>query len=461
MGINAVIIGLVICLVSCNDSSTNNTSAPAINEPTVTVDTPVVIDDITCDSDYSLAISSIYIEGTNTNISPLHDNEKLNSSMWKSDSIDSHLIVELTEPALLQQLLITWQHTEYVHLFNVYISKDNENWVLVDTNGQNSPNALIPDLITIATDSIGNTTAKYIKIELSGNELSQPSSLLEIEVFGCRTTVAHNIELSDWYLSVPTDTDGNGRSDSIKENELADGYFDPRFFRLSQDGGLTFTTSVSGYKTSNNTKYVRSELREMLRRGNESISTQGVNKNNWVFSSAPANDINNAGGVDGKLDASLSVNHVTSSGENYQIGRIVIGQIHANDDEPARLYYRKLPQNTNGSIYVAHEIAGGDDSYFDIIGSRSNDASDPENGIPLNERFDYSIEVNGNLLEVTITKLDGSTFSQIIDMKDSFYDVGGQYMYFKAGVYHLNNSSDQHDYAQATFYQITNSHTGY
>ncbi|ASP49898.1 polysaccharide lyase family 7 protein [Cognaticolwellia beringensis] len=317
----------------------------------------------------------------------------------------------------------------------------------------------MPDVIRL--DEISTATAKYLKIELLGNEVSEPSKLLEIEALGCESDVSHNIELIDWYLSVPTDEDNNGKSDSIKEDDLADGYFDPRFFSLSKDGGLIFSTSVTGYKTSTNTNYVRSELREMLRRGNTSHSTQGVNKNNWVFSTAPQIDLNNAGGIDGELTAELAVNSVTTTGEDYQIGRVIIGQIHANDDEPVRLYYRKLPNNSNGAIYIAHEELGGDDTYYEIIGSRSNSADNPTNGIALNEKFSYSITVVGHALTVTITKADGSEFEQTVDMTQSGYDVGSQYMYFKAGVYNQNNSGDAHDYVQATFYQIDNSHSGY
>jgi hypothetical protein len=47
------------------------------------------------------------------------------------------------------------------------------------------------------------------------------------------------------------------------------------------------------------------------------------------------------------------------------------------------------------------------------------------------------------------------------DMSDSQFDADGQYHYFKVGVYHLNNSSDPSEYAQATFYEIRNSHMGY
>ena len=56
------------------------------------------------------------------------------------------------------------------------------------------------------------------------------------------------------------------------------------------------------------------------------------------------------------------MDHVTTTGEPGQVGRVIIGQIHANDDEPIRLYYRKLPHHSKGSVYFAHEnrIEGSD-----------------------------------------------------------------------------------------------------
>ena len=448
----------MLSLASCGGSSSS--TAPTIpDQDDSQVIAPIVVEDISCSVNYPLAISSIVTENDNISIPMLFDGNKLNASNWQAPNLTTNVILELTNPALIKALVITWRNLDYVHLFSVYSSKDGENWQLLDTPGQSSENSLIPDLIDLTVPEA--LTARYIKLELSGNEVSEPSNILELEAFGCEQDITHNIELIDWYLSVPTDEDNNGKSDSIKEDDLADGYFDARFFALSQDSGLRFSTSVSGYKTSTNTKYVRSELREMLRRGNTSYQTQGVNKNNWVFSTAPQTDLDNAGGIDGELTAELAVNHVTSTGESYQIGRVIIGQIHANDDEPARLYYRKLPGNENGAIYLAHEVLGGDDVYYEIIGSRSNSASNPTNGIPLNEKFTYTISVEGHNLTITVTKLDGSEFIETIDMTNSGYDEGDQYMYFKAGVYNQNNSGDQHDYVQATFYQIHNSHTGY
>jgi poly(beta-D-mannuronate) lyase len=201
----------------------------------------------------------------------------------------------------------------------------------------------------------------------------------------------------------------------------------------------------------------------MLRRGDKSIKTKlddgTPNKNNWVFSSAPPRTQLLAGGVDGVLEATLAVNHVTTTGGSNEVGRVIIGQIHAKDDEPIRLYYRKLPDNTHGSIYAAHERKGDpDDIYYEIIGSRSSTAPNPSSGFQLNEKFSYKIEARGNFLQVAISQ-DGETLAETtIDMTNSGYDVANDYMYFKAGVYNQNKTGEPDDYVQATFYRLKTNH---
>jgi hypothetical protein len=265
-------------------------------------------------------------------------------------------------------------------------------------------------------------------------------------------------DLLGWTLSVPVDEDGDGKSDQIKEKQLNSGYAYPDFFYLDDHGGMVFKSPVKGAKTSKNTTYTRSELREMIRRGNTKHDTKGVGGNNWVFSSAPAEDQAKAGAVDGSMEATLAVNHVTTTGEDYQIGRVIIGQIHANDDEPVRIYYRKLPGNTLGSIYYAHEPRVNKEIYIEMIGSKSNSASNPKDGIALNEKFGYRIDVVGNKLTVTIMRPGKANIVKTTDMSNSGYDEGGQYMYFKAGVYNQNKSGEPDDYAQATFYDIQVTH---
>ena len=462
----------ILFITSCEELSFSNDKSSS-NEQIETETTPepnqeessnVDFNDTTpieCNGQYPINISAV-TDGidatTNSTLSYIIDGNKTNERSWISNSSSSELIFELDKKALLKHVVISWKSTNVSQYFDIDTSFDKETWTNLKSGEQSKKDYVIPELISFTGQE---QTAHFIRLTLNGNNLDNENDIVEFEAYGCHQDTSHDIELIDWYLSVQTDTDGNGRSDSIKEDDLSNGYQDPRFFYISEDNGLVFTSSVQGYRTSENTKYVRSELREMLRRGNSNYKTQGVTKNNWVFSSAPQQDQVDAGGVDGTLDAELAVNQVTATGEDYQIGRVIIGQIHANDDEPVRLYYRKLPNNSKGSIYIAHELLDGDDTYYELIGSRDNDASNPSNGIALDEKFSYQIQVEGNELKVSVTKQDGETFVQTVDMTNSGYDQGGQYMYFKAGVYNQNNSGDLHDQVQATFYKIDNQHEEY
>ena len=275
-----------------------------------------------------------------------------------------------------------------------------------------------------------------------------------------------NFELIDWKLDLPVDDNGNfsGASGTVSENTLANGYESAYFF-TGPDGGIVMRAPVIG-ATTPNSSFTRTELREMLRRGNTSISTRGAgnapNGNNWALSSQPATAQTNAGGVDGTLRVTLAVNIVTTTGTNSHVGRMIIGQIHAKSDEPIRLYYRKLPGNSRGSVYAIHEISGGADVRYEIVGDSSNSASNPSNGFMLDEKFTYEIIAIGNLLTVDVFDEVGALIGTTdIDMSASGYDVADDFMYFKAGLYHVNNSADTNEVAQVTLYELTNTHSGY
>lgn len=293
-----------------------------------------------------------------------------------------------------------------------------------------------------------------------------------------------NFDLSKWNLSVPIDNgegDGYKKATTVTVEDLNDDYqLADYFWTDTSDGGMVFKDYIDGAITSKNTTYTRTELREMLRGTDTSISTQGVNGNNWVFSSVPTDLQNKAGGVDGNMVATLAVNHVTTTGKESYVGRVIVGQIHAASDEPIRIYYRLLPGHTKGSVYFAHEPSNGnDEQWYEMIGSRDDDADEPSDGIELDEKFSYEIDVVGDIMTVTITREDGSTIEEEVDMSNSGYSDGyytkdgvetEDYMYFKAGVYNQNKLVDEDedgnddygaeadDYVQATFYYLTVSH---
>lgn len=269
---------------------------------------------------------------------------------------------------------------------------------------------------------------------------------------------SENFELLDWHLTLPTDSDKNGNADSIPEVNLASKFEYSPLFYTAKDGGLVFAAPNKGATTSKNTKYTRTELREMLRKGNGRIKTQGVNKNNWVFGSMNSSGQRKAGAVDGSLEVTVAVNRVSTTGDIKKVGRVIIGQIHAIKDEPIRLYYRKLPGNEKGAVYFAHEINGGDDIWTNMVGTRSHTLANPEDGIALGELFSYKISVEKDLLVVTLIREGKPNITKTLDMSKSGYHLSNQYMYFKLGVYNQNNTGDDGDFVQATFYHFDNTH---
>jgi len=271
-----------------------------------------------------------------------------------------------------------------------------------------------------------------------------------------------NFDLLGWYASTPGDKNEDGVADKFEEVQLARGAYDNRYFYTGKDGGMVFKATVGGAKTSKNAKYTRTDLREMLRRGDESISTKPEgrlpNKNNWVLSTAPEKSRRAAGGVDGTLRATLAVNHVTNTGDTADTGGVIIAHILGIDDELARLYYKKMPSHERGSIYIAHEVADAGEDYFPLIGNRSSSAEEPSDGISLDEKFSFELRVEGNELYVSISQVGAVLAQRKIDMAFSGYDEPEQYLHFRVGVMNQSKTADLDDYVQATFYELSATH---
>ncbi|WP_405413826.1 polysaccharide lyase family 7 protein [Maribacter sp. Asnod1-A12] len=285
------------------------------------------------------------------------------------------------------------------------------------------------------------------------------------EIFGLSANLEpwENFDLSDWAIDTPAVDEEDGFSERYGElswDELATSDSRPFFFTHS-DGGMRFVSTVGGARTSQNTSYPRSELREMLRRGNTSISTQGANANNWALGYQPEGT--DHGGRNGTLAATLMVNKVTTTGSNSHQGRTIVGQIHADNDEPARLYYKKLPNAEYGCIYLKHEIRDSDDVTFELIGDEDCSGNGPEDGIKLDELFSYEI-INDNediIVRIYRGDVDGPMIAETtVDMNDlsSGYDLADEWMYFKAGAYTQNNTGDEDDSDIITFYRLNNTH---
>jgi len=130
-----------------------------------------------------------------------------------------------------------------------------------------------------------------------------------------------------------------------------------------------------------------------------------------------------------KLTATLKVMNVSATGDARVAAShsVVIGQIHSADgheNEPLKIFYKKFPGHTKGSVFWHYEIntAGDDNSGrwdystavwgydFSVVGSQENTYPDePKNGIELGEEFSYEIEVKNGVMRLKFTSKDHET----------------------------------------------------
>jgi|GEM_PF-367871 len=251
-----------------------------------------------------------------------------------------------------------------------------------------------------------------------------------------------NFDLSHWKITLPD-------ASEVSAATLSSGYeLENTFYTDPVTGGMVFRCPNLA-DTTTNSSYSRTELREMLAPSG-SASAAG---NNWVMSTSSSAARSAAGGVDGTLRATLTVDRVSTTGDSAKIGRVIVGQIHGPDSEPIRLYFHKRPSDTRGAIYFAHDTPSNSNSYHPIIGDPNN--LNPANGVLLGETWSYEIKVVGQTMTVKVTPQGRATVTATFTLESGYNDLG---MYFKAGVYNQNNTGTASDYVQATFYSLTHTH---
>ena len=185
------------------------------------------------------------------------------------------------------------------------------------------------------------------------------------------------------------------------------------------------------------------------------------------------------------MSATLKVMNVSSTGDARVAATysVVVGQIHSADgheNEPLKIFYKKFPGHTKGSVFWNYEInTAGDDnskrwdySYpiwgydFSVVGSEENTyPPEPEDGIALGEEFSYEVNVYKGIMYLTFTSEDHETktFTKNLikseytkksdvptQVKELFFPIGqdgteraeaysGELNYFKQGAYNLTN----------------------
>ena len=188
--------------------------------------------------------------------------------------------------------------------------------------------------------------------------------------------------------------------------------------------------------------------------------------------------------VGGKLTGTLKVQQVSTTGDanissSYSV---VVGQIHSDEgheNEPIKIYYKKFPGHTKGSVFWNYEInTEGDNSgrwdystavwgydFSDVGPDAATSLKEPEDGIAIGEEFSYEVNVYKGIMYLTFTSKGHETIEvakslvksdfakkedipqQIIDVYSSRRTVGvereiayaGEINYFKQGAYNQAN----------------------
>ena len=122
----------------------------------------------------------------------------------------------------------------------------------------------------------------------------------------------------------------------------------------------------------------------------------------------------------GKLTGTLKVQHVSTTGDATKASSysVVIGQIHSHEgheNEPLKIYYKKFPGHTKGSVFWNYEINTEGDNIgrfdystavwghnFSVVGESSETyPKEPENGIALGEEFSYEVNIYKGIMYLT------------------------------------------------------------
>ncbi len=187
----------------------------------------------------------------------------------------------------------------------------------------------------------------------------------------------------------------------------------------------------------------------------------------------------------GKLSGTCKVMHVSTSGDARVAASYstVVGQIHSgsgHENEPFKLFYKKFPGHTKGSVFWNYEInTAGDDNGgrwdyssaiwgydMSVVGSSPTDfPAEPKDGIALGEAFSYEVNVYQGIMYLTFTSeghetktftknLIQSAYTTKADIPEQtqnlFVPIGqdgverknayaGELNYFKQGAYNQTN----------------------
>jgi hypothetical protein len=227
-------------------------------------------------------------------------------------------------------------------------------------------------------------------------------------------------DLERWKLNLPVDLDGGnkGNSPTIWQPKLAT-FQMPGYFELNDKGDLVFTAPVVGVRTSNSTKYTRTELRETEPPPPPGSTNNTPRNSAWL----PEKGTHT-------LESEFTILEFPKTDEGRP-GSVIVGQIHGPKDELTRFYV----DGDTGDAYFVDDKAGPKkvETRFYLVDGRGRRAK-----IRIGDRVRRKIEVRDGVLTVTAV-VNGVTYSAV-DPLSSFWV--NKRCYFKEGVYNAVHALD-------------------
>ncbi|GAA5136209.1 polysaccharide lyase family 7 protein [Pseudonocardia adelaidensis] len=211
------------------------------------------------------------------------------------------------------------------------------------------------------------------------------------------------VDLQGWKLTLPVEGD-KGNAEEVEPAAVTDPWL-----TAGPDGSLTFWAPAAG-ATTKNSKSPRTELISLT-----------------DFS---------AGTDQRSLTASLSVAQVPSDSKD-----IIIGQIHGSDDIKSVPYVMLHYRNGDIEAEVKQKQKGDEKQTFPLL-----------SGVPLNERFDFTISDDGNGSMTLSATHAGTTQQATAQVPEEFR---GETVRFQVGDYQQAESAQgDDDGGRVTFYAI-------
>lgn len=212
------------------------------------------------------------------------------------------------------------------------------------------------------------------------------------------------INYSKWSWTGPVDANGKLEGTAKLYKPITDTFQKPPYYVINGDGSRTAFAPVKGARTSKNTKYTRSEWRELDDNGKEIAWSL---KNGTVFTTI------------------ISVEEVGITTKK-EPGGVEVNQFHGVNDELMRLYYKK------GLMSFRNDKSGatGKEKEFILLSTKTGK---PTN-IPLGDKFSTIAEAN--LKGVTVTVVYKDEIFVASDTINSFWlKKENDKFYSKFGVY--------------------------